>query len=290
MSEPADALPAFERPRYERGVLASLEVDGCNIVRPWGVEFADSSSFFSLEDGVGYRYVELDRATSETSAGRQVTLELGLREGRVRLEVEEGLRGPRRYWRACRLECLEATTLMDFVLRFRFSAEHFRVGHIAGRTFQHEKSNVYHQFPTDRASLTNEAYAVTVRAIRHQAPPSLKAHCYLRDSEREWVIHLRMLPTSWDREVVKLCSGWFGTRPLPQWLSRPLLAVPGVRQALWYRGETRPYRGRVARAFAPNAFPMVRLPRGSVLAWEGECVLERPMSEPRGRVAAGGEG
>jgi hypothetical protein len=105
----------------------------------------------------------------------------------------------------------------------------------------------------------------------------MKGHVYLRDGEDAWVLHVRMLPVAWDKAVIKLCSRWFGTRPLPQWASALLLRVPRVKDALWYRGERRPWRNRIACIFSPNAYPMVRIKKGEVLHWDVVCRIELPI-------------
>ena len=113
-------LPAFSEPVYARRVLCGLSLDGHNVIRPWGVEFADSSAFYSLEDGFGYRYQLLEEKETTGPLTRSLRQILRLREGLVCLELTEGLVSPREFRRDCTLTCLEDTTLMDFVVRFPF--------------------------------------------------------------------------------------------------------------------------------------------------------------------------
>lgn len=272
-------LPEFFNPVFGGNVLRELSVDGKNVIRPWGVEFADSSAFFSLEDGFGYRYEVLECRETVRPLFREIYEVVRLREGLVGLELAEILAGPREYRRTCTLTCLEDTTLMDFVLRFRFRAENFPMGYIAGRILPFAGSCIYHQHPVDSAVVGNADYSICVAVIGKTVPPAMQSNVYLRDGEDAWVLHLRMLPVAWEKEVIKLCSRWFGTRPLPQWASKPLLRKPWVRKALWYRGEQRPWRNRVACVFSPNAYPMVRLKKGEVLQWDAACRIEPPIGK-----------
>ncbi len=274
----APPLPEFSGPVYGGRALRELSVDGQNAILPWGVEFADSSAFYSLEDGVGYRYELLEEQATTRGDGRDLLQIVRLREGMVRLELAERLEGPRAFRRTCTLTCLEDTTLMDFVLRYRFLASWFPRGYIAGRALPYAESRVHYQYPVEEASVGNDRFSVRVVAVGATVPARMRAHVYLRDGDGAWTLHLRMLPGSWDREVIKLCSRWFGTRSLPRIVSAPLLAVPLFREALWYRGERRPWRGRLARVFSPSAYPMARLGKGETLRWDAVCRIEAPMA------------
>ncbi len=228
------SLPAFSEPVYERRVLCGLSLDGHNVIRPWGVEFADSSAFYSLEDGFGYRYQLLEEKETTGPLTRSLRQVLRLREGLVCLELTEGLVSPREFRRDCTLTCLEDTTLMDFVVRFRFLAADFPHGYIAGRVLPFVNRNVYHQYPVDEAAVGNDTCSIRVQVVGKTIPVGLAGHVYLRDSGEAWVLHVRMLPATWSKEVIKLCSRWFGTRPLPQWASGPLLRIPaGPRAGRW---------------------------------------------------------
>lgn len=272
-------LPRFSSQVFGGNVLRELAVDGRNVIRPWGVEYADSSAFFSLEDGFGYRYEVLEKRETVSLPSRELREVVRMREGLVCLELSESLEGPRAYRRTCTLTCLEDTTLMDFVLRYRFLASDFPTGYVAGRALPFAGSGIYHQHPVSSAAVGNARYSIRVEAVGSLAPPSMKGCVYLRDGEDAWVLHLRMVPVRWEKEVLKLCSRWFGTRPLPQWVSKPLLRVPRVRRALWYRGERRPWRNRLAAVFSPNAYPLARLKKGEVLQWDAVCRIEPPVEE-----------
>ena len=270
-------LPKFSAPIFSGQVLRELSLDGENIIHPWGVEFADSSTFYSIEDGFGYRYTRLERRESSDSFSHEVVEVVRMREGLVRMELSERLETPYELRRVCTVTCLEETTLMDFVLRFRFVAVEFPQGYIAGEVLPFVGSCVYHQYPVETAAVGNDRYSIRVEVIEKVVPDCMKAYVYLRDGEDAWVLHVRMLPATWDKEVIKLCSRWFGTRPLPQWLSVPLLRIRQVRETLWYRGEKRPWKNRLVCIFSPNAYPMVRLKKGDILRWDVVCRVRPPM-------------
>jgi hypothetical protein len=266
-------LPFFEEAKFCGKVLRELTMGGANVIRPWGVEFADSSAFYSLEDGFGYRYDLLEHRERTEGTRHEIAQVIRMKEGLVRLELDECLETPRSFRRSCRLICLEATVLMDFVLRFRFEASLFPFGSIAGRTFAYAGSCVYHQYPVDSAAVGNDRFSIRISVVGKTIPSSMGGNVYLRDGEGAWVLHVRMLPVAWEKEVVKLCSKWFGTRPLPQWATSYLLRVPQIREALWYRGEQRPWRNRIACIFSPNAYPMAFLQKGEVLMWDVSCQI-----------------
>lgn len=272
-------LPEFSGPVFGGNVLQELSVDGCNVIRPWGVEFADSSTFYSMEDGFGYRYELLEQQETLRPLVREIRQLIRLREGLVRLELIEHLAGPHKFRRTCTLTCMEDTTLMDFVLRYRFLAAEFPRGYIAGRMLPFAGSCVYHQYPVAAAAVGNDRYSIRVEVVGETVPSCMKGHVYLRDGEDAWVLHVRMLPTVWNEEVIKLCSKWFGTRPLPRWMSTSLLRMPRVKKALWYRGERCPWRNRIACIFSPNAYPMARLKKGEVLRWDVVCRVGHPVDE-----------
>ncbi len=277
---PESALPEFSGMLHGGNVLRELCVDGRNAIRPWGVEFADSSAFYSLEDGEGYRYEVLESEETTGPKSREILQVVRMREGLVRVHLNERWDGTREIRHTCTLTCLEDTTLMDFVLRYRFLSARVPRGYIGGREVPFIGSSIYHQYPVDSAAVGNERYSVSVAVLGKTVPACMKAYVYLRDSEDAWVLHLRMLPVAWHKEVIKLCSRWFGTRPVPQWASAALLRVPGVRAALWYRGERRPWRNRIARVFSPNAYPMAHVRKGEVLSWDAVCKLGPPVRVP----------
>ena len=55
--------------KIKNNTIHQLFADKSNLIFPWGIETADSSAFFSMEEGVGYRYrvLEQERFSDEKS-------------------------------------------------------------------------------------------------------------------------------------------------------------------------------------------------------------------------------
>jgi hypothetical protein len=138
----------------------------------------------------------------------------------------------------------------------------------------YDENLVYHQYPVRKVSLHGDRFRLSIAVEQAVTGERMRTFMYLRPGENVWVVHARMLPEIAGKEVVKLCSRYFQTRPLPQWISRQLLKKSEWKQALWYRGERRPYRNRFVRFFSPNAYPMALLPRATVLLWDVRCSIE----------------
>jgi len=266
----------FQKAFYHRNVLSELFIQDKNIIAPWGVEFADSSSFYSLEGGYGYRYKLLEQFESVDHFSHKVVQIIKMKEGLVRLELEEWLENPTNFRRICKIIFIEDTFLMDFVLRYRFLVSRFQKGYIANNTLRIGSSHIYHQYPVERSKVENSKYSIVISVNKKNIPSSMKGYMYLQYHGNYWVLHVRMLPLVWEKEVIKLCSKWFKTSPLPSWLSMPLLKIPNLKEALWYRGEKNPYKNRIARIFSPNAYPMVKLKKGELLLWDVSCRIENP--------------
>jgi hypothetical protein len=260
---------------FDKGVVGHLEIDGTDLIEPWGVEFADSSSFFSLEEGFGYRYRMLERTETRGDESRDLWMRLELKEGLVELSLREWKEGPQCIRRRVELVCLRDSYLMDFVLRYRFKRSVFKSGDIAGRQMEYDGTNVYHQHPVDIVSLHGSTVSADVSVVESRASGLMRPLMYLRSGENSWVIHARMFPEpgAAGKYVIKLCSKWFQTRPIPAFLTQLLLRCPRIQEALWYRGEHRPYRNRIARIFSPNAFFMAFLPAGTRLMWDVRCTI-----------------
>ncbi len=250
----------------DKKVISEFAPFGENIIHPWGVETADSSAFFSLEDGVGYRYSLESFEQKRYEDTLITTLVCKMKEGKWKLECVETV-GEELLNRKLTLTCLEESVFMDFVLRFRFLKNFFPRAEIAGNYFDHCDSNIYHQYETKVASLIGDRpLKVVVNSVTH--PRCMTPKMYVRDRHDEWIVHARLLPNKWNYEVIKLCNRVVKTRPLPQWISRPLLKSKKIRDSLWYRGEVAPFKRGIMRYINPLAIPLVKLPKGEVLSWD----------------------
>jgi hypothetical protein len=77
-------------------------------------------------------------------------------------------------------------------------------------------------------------------------------------AEDAWIVHIRLLPATWEREVIKCRCIKSYHLVLPEWVSRQILKVPGWAQHLRYAGErNRPLGSRV------NAYPLALIPQGT---------------------------
>lgn len=251
----------------ENNVISRLYYNGCNIIKPWGFETADSSAFFSLEKGVGYRHTKRHESYSWSDTTYSAEITTIMQEGSWALSIEDHIEN-NRIVRQCETLILEDSFLMDYVLRFRFPKSLVTSAEIYDRVFFHENSNVYHQFPTDRVLLKCTEFEIAISVIESRVPANMEPVIYVRDSYDEWVVHIRMIPRVPDKEVIKICTAWAGTRPLPQWLSRIVLSSRHLREHLWHKGERKPYRSWLVRKFLnPAAFGMVRVGKGEKLKW-----------------------
>ena len=231
--------------KIERNVISELYYGNDNIILPWGVETADSSAFFSLEKGVGWRHKRVEETYRWDDMVYRANVTTKMKEGLWRLEVNDSIDEGGCLERRCEIECLEDSIFMDFVMRFRFRKVFFEYAEIAGNRYSHKNTNVYYQFPVDRVHLKGHSFGVEIRIKDALVPEQMTPCMYVRDHGDEWVVHARMLPTVPCKNVIKLCNRWTGTRPLPQWLSDILLASTKLKAALWYRSELSPYQNKV---------------------------------------------
>lgn len=256
------------------GVIHDLNINGENIINPWGVETADSWAFFSLEKGVGYRHVIKDYKESITENIFNSTSHVQMKEGEWILTVRDEI-VDNKIIRKAKLLCLDDSYFMDFVVRFRFKREFFDKAMIAGKIINHDKRNIYHQYPVKEATLSGEKFEVKLKVKSAECLGKFTPNLYVRDQVNEWVVHARMIPRSEDKIVIKLCSRYFKTSPLPEIVTRWIFKIKGIKEYLWYRGEHSPYKNAIAKFFSPNAFPFVFLKKGQEISWELELEVDR---------------
>ncbi|MFW5879727.1 MAG: hypothetical protein ACOCUV_02775, partial [bacterium] len=95
----------------------------------------------------------------------------------------------------------------------------------------------------------------------------------VRDAPNEWVVHARMLPISSEKNVIKLCSRWFKTMPLPNFITNTILKHKRIKNFLWYHNELKPYQTKLGKLFNPNAYPLAKIKKGQQLHWKVEVVF-----------------
>lgn len=256
----------------DKNVISSIKFNSEEVINPWGVETSDTSAFFSLEDGIGYRYETIDEREEVKEHSHSYQALIKMMNGSFKIKLNEKLEG-NKVIRTVEIVVVEDLPLMDFVMRFRFKDDFFNKAEIDEKSFKNDGSNIYHQFKTDRAKLIGDKLQVKIVATEFVAPTSFDQCMYVRSRNGEWIVHARMIPNKSDRDVIKLCSRWFKTRPLPEILSDFLLKSKRFRKGTWYRGERNPFKSRILNVFNPNSFPMIELREGDVLRWTVECEI-----------------
>jgi hypothetical protein len=244
----------------EHGSLQALYLDGQQIIRPWGIETADARTFFSLETG-GWGNQVLVREVTHSSTRLEGLVTVRMAEGLwtaslVDIVSEQAIERQLRYL------ALEDTWAMDLVMRFVFRRSVVRRAEITGRQIIWDGANYYHQYQTDWILLYLDRYKLRIRLMDSRYPADWRLCMYVRCSPREdaWVVHIRLLPVVWRREIVK----WRCIRShhvvLPELLSRQVLKVPGLAQHLRYAGERNRFLGSRV-----NAYPLALIPKGMVI-------------------------
>ena len=253
--------------KIDKNVISELYYKEQNIINPWGFETADSSAFYSLEDGLGYRYKVEEETYSHDDTTYKAKLITKMQEGKWKLRIDDNIK-ENTIMRKVEANTLEDSVFMDFVMRFRFKKEFIEYAKIADKKYYHSDTNVYYQYPVDKVFLKGKGFDINISIIDKIVPEKMEPVIYVRDNKDEWVVHVRMVPKKWDKEVIKICTAWAGTRSLPQVISKPLLSIKAIKDALWYRGERSPYKCRIFRRFInPCAFGMVKVKESSKLMW-----------------------
>lgn len=252
---------------FSEAVISNIQLEGKNIIRPWGIETADSSAFFSLEPEVGYRYSVNSSNIQTSENSNSYDMKVNMPDGMWHLSGSDIL-DDNQIIRTCSLTCMEDTKLMDFVVRYRFRKSVFDYSIINGQQIYHNGDNIYHQYKTNHMKLIGPEFNVEIKVLDSVSPTELEPQMYVRDHPDEWTVHARMFPINWDKEIIKLCNSWAGTRPLPGQLTKLLLKSDSLREFLWYRNEKRPYKNRILRFINPNAFALPEITQGQELRWK----------------------
>jgi len=256
--------------KIKKNVIAKLFHKNINIIEPWGFETADSSAFFSLEEGIGYRYDVIDSQSSGCQNKFSGSQTVKMQEGKWKLNFNDEIIDQSNINRTVKIECLEDSYFMDFVMRFRIKKEFVKYAVINDKKIFHKNSNIYHQYPVDHLYLKgiDGIFNIIIKIKDSIIPDGLSPFMYVRDRGNEWIIHARMLPQVHDKTVIKLCNNWYKTKPIPQFLSKFLLLNSKIKNNLWYRGEFSPFKSKILRFINPAAFPMVKLKKGTKLMWD----------------------
>ena len=78
--------------KIDKNVISELYYKGTNIINPWGFETADSSAFFSLEKGVGWRYKKLEETYDFDDLNFKANLSTQMQEGKWKLSIDDNIK------------------------------------------------------------------------------------------------------------------------------------------------------------------------------------------------------
>lgn len=253
----------------EKSCITKLFVNGQNIIELWGFETADSTAFFSLSEG-GYRHTILERKSNITDTTNKAELTVQMHDGKWNLKINEELIG-NKILRQHTLTTLEDSWFMDFVSRFQFKKEFFEKVIINDIELIHRNTNIYYQYPVNQVKLVGKDFDVVVKVKEAVTTEKFKLYMYARDSGDVWVVHARLFPEKWDREIIKICRSWYN-KAIPQKIANGLLKFDAIREFLWYRGE------RKQANFLLNAFALIKLGKGEILhlSTEIEIIFKQP--------------
>jgi hypothetical protein len=240
----------------ENGSLQKLNWGGQQCIHPWGLEMADAHSFFSLETG-GW---DNDAAVLSQKNNRTHTenqLKLDMREGHWQLDwgttvTETAVQ------RAASFTALANGWAMDFVMRFVFQRTAVTHAAIANQTIVWDGANYYHQYPAQSVTLFHGQGQIKIGVDAAEFPSDWQQVMYVRCSPQEdaWIVHLRLLPRQWSREIIKLRLIGARHAVLPSAFGRLLNLWPRLEAHLRYAGEFNRFNlGRI------NAIPINFVPR-----------------------------
>ena len=251
--------------------IYNLFFEDKNIIYPWGIEAGDSNSFFSLEQGAGYRYEEEKSDLDITENKYSYRKIICMHDGKWGLDGCDTIDGSKMV-RYAKIKCLENTFFLDFVMRFRFKKKYFEKAYIADRIITHKNANVYYQYQVNHVTLRGELEA-RIDVIDYIVPEKMKPYMYVRDFGDEWVVHARMLPTDAEKKVIKLCTQWYKTKPLPEPINNILCRNEKIYEYLKYHNEKEPYQSFFLKKLCPNAFPLIMVQEGKELMWKVEVMI-----------------
>jgi hypothetical protein len=139
------------------------------------------------------------------SLSHEVNLETGIFE----LTQTEHITGNTIY-REFSVLPLEAAFLGDFVGRFSFSDCGDAVASLSGKTIEHKNRNKYHQYHTDKVSLTGDFGRFVIETTKAELPDGMEYVMYVRDEPPDtWVIHARTLARDTGTGVLRFHRGPF---------------------------------------------------------------------------------
>lgn len=245
---------------WEHGIPASMTVGAVEAVS-FGMETADRHSFFTFERArFGCSVLDDTEVRDGHDGIGERRLDVAMAEGRWQACLKSRADGSRLDL-AATLTTLSPSLFQDFVVRAVFSRGSFAEAAIGGERFRHEGRNRYHQHAVDEASLSGPGGRARLRLAGVETAGVFAPVLYVRDAPEGWVVHARLLPTPpyallwvrWHNRLARLS--------LPASASAAVLALPWLRDKLWYAAE----RGG-ADALQLQASGLARLEAGQHIA------------------------
>ena len=229
-----------------------------NIINPWGFETSDSYSFFSHLTWWNRNKLLNYNFNNDYNVNKW-NIEVLMKEWKWSLSVNEKLK-----WnevvREHTLNAIEKTFMFDYVQRYRFKKEFFNIAEIDWKRIEYKNTNIYYQYKVDNVVLYWDYYDIKIFLLDFKCD-KFESYMYVRDNNWEWIVHIRLMPKNWNKEVIKLCTFWYN-KAIPQFLSNFILKVKWIKDFIWLRAERKPYRFPFS-LLAPSAYPELLLD-----AWE----------------------
>ncbi|MCP4422732.1 MAG: hypothetical protein GY805_39490 [Chloroflexi bacterium] len=250
----------------EHGSVKELYLADEQIAQPWGIETADAYAFFSLENR-GWQARLSDHKVQFTDTHLNGRFTVQMREGQWQGTIQETI-ATDGIERTFTYHAVQDSWAMDIVQRYVFKKTAVFAATIANQTITWDNDNYYHQYPVQQVQLHTKNGPLILKATQIQHPPEWKQVMYVRCSpyENAWVIHLRLLPAIWQREIIK--TRLKGNRQLvmPTIVSQPLLKIPTVARYLRYAGENNRHH------FRSNAIPLLHIQQGTVITLQSRLI------------------
>jgi len=257
------------------GYIKSIELDGAQIAENWGVETSDPWGFFtSVETS---QNCEITRETNTESSKSNSKYDLKMGRSELEISTSDSINGMS-ITRTQELTMKSSGLIADFVTRYKFSKASFPKARIAGNEYQHRDSRLNYMFPVETAQLVGDEWTVDVSCNQTDGAGSMGVNMYVSDQRENWVIHIRQLPITPDREVVRLCKNWYDSQPLPNWMSATLIRIPWFKRRFWYGAESQKPR-HIWHYFNPGVFPYASLNTGDRLAISSTCQFSLSLPE-----------
>ena len=239
----------------QHGSIEKLYIDDEQIAKLWGIETAEALSFFSLETGGWQTQISARTTIQENPDHHNTSFTVNMRESQWQGTVDEFVQD-NVLIRQFDYQALTTCWAMDLVMRFVFKKEAVQFAEIGGKRIEWDGANIYHQFPTDHVDLQLHNTAIRIAAQNLQFSLKWKSVMYVRCSpvEDAWVIHLRLLPQTWDKEIFKVRLIKSKHIVLPNFITQPILHIPKIANHLRYAGEFK--RANLGRL---NIYPLIKI-------------------------------